>query len=66
MTTNEINIEMNGRERGFGDFLMSAYLVHTQYDISLDQQVCLNGVGSDSEEHNLHVINRIEIEFYNS
>jgi hypothetical protein len=44
---------------------MSAYLVHTQYEISRDQQVCVHGVGSDSEVHNLHVIiNRIEIEFY--
>jgi hypothetical protein len=25
--------------------------------------VCVHGVGSDSEMHNLHVINRIEIEF---
>ena len=65
MTTNELNIEMNGREMGFGVLgLMSAYLVHTQYEISRDQQVCVHGVGSDSEVHNLHVINRIEIEFY--
>ena len=43
---------------------MSAYLVNTQYEISRDQQVCVHGVGSDSEVDNLHVINRIEIEFY--
>jgi hypothetical protein len=42
---------------------MSAYLVHTQYEISRDQQVCVQGVESDSEVHNLHVNNRIEIEF---
>ena len=44
-------------------FLMSTYLLHTQYEISRDQQLCVHGVGSDSEVHNLHVINRIEIEF---
>ena len=42
---------------------MSTYLVHTQYEILQDQQVCVHGVGSDSEMHNLHVINRIEKEF---
>ena len=40
---------------------MSAYLVNKQYEISLDQQVYVQGVGSDSEVHNLHVINQIEI-----
>ena len=37
---------------------MSAYLVHTQYEISRDQQVCVHEVGSDSEVYNLHFINR--------
>ena len=39
--------------------------MHTQYEISQDQQVCVHVVGSDSEVHNLNVINRIEIEFLN-
>ena len=42
---------------------MSAYLVDTQYEISRDKQVCLHGVESDSEMHNLNFINRIDIEF---
>ena len=42
---------------------MSAYLVHTQYEISWDQQVCVHGVGADSEMHYLHVFYRIEIDF---
>ena len=40
---------------------MLTYLVHTQYKISRDQQVCVHGFGSYSEVHNLHVINRIEM-----
>ena len=40
---------------------MSAYLEHTQYEISRDQQECVHGVGSDLEVHNLYVIYRIEI-----
>ena len=42
---------------------MSTYLMHTQYEISRDHKVCVHGVGSDSDMHNLNVINRIEIEF---
>ena len=43
--------------------MMSTYLVHKQFEISRDQQVCEHGVGSDLESLNLHNINRIEREF---
>ena len=43
--------------------MMSTYLMRTQCEILRDQQLCVHRVKSDLKIQNLHVINRIEIEF---
>ena len=45
-------------------FQITIYLVHTQYEISQDQHICVHWFESFSEVYNLHVLVLNEIDFY--